>query len=203
MSKQTLGALSRARPKLEEGEAQWIRRIAQGDRDSFSRLYDHYAKPLYSLAFRVVNDTKDAEDVLQEVFIKIWERAASFDNAIGNPFNWAVSITRNQSIDHLRTKQRRARVLTEAKESDVLAARSFVTEPAFDQEQLAMIRTAVVTLPDVQRCAIELAYFGGLTYIEIAEVLEEPLGTIKARIRRGMLRLRDCLAKPLMKRRDD
>ena len=79
-------------------ETQCIRQIAQGDRAAFSDLYDCYSKPLYSLALRVLNDTKDAEDVLQEVFLKIWERAASFDETIGNPFNWAASMTRNKAI---------------------------------------------------------------------------------------------------------
>ncbi len=171
-----------------------MRLIAQGDREAFAAFYDRYSKPLYSLAFRVVNNTKDAEDVLQEVFLKIWEKAASFDETIGTPFNWAASMTRNKAIDRLRSKRRHARIFAEANESAVLEAISFVADPAFDREQTAQIRTAVKGLPDDQRHAIELAFFGGLTHLEIAGVLEEPPGTIKARIRRGMLRLRDYLA---------
>ena len=182
---------------LPSAELQYMRLIAQGDSNAFAAFYDCYSKPLYSLAFRVVNNTKDAEDVLQEVFLKIWEKAASFDETIGNPFNWAASMTRNKAIDRLRSKRRHARMFSEATESVVLEVTSFAIPPAFEKEQIAQIQTAVTGLPDDQRRAIELAFFGGLTHIEIAGVLEEPPGTIKARIRRGMLRLRDCLANHL------
>ena len=177
-------------------EAQLVRRIAQGDRAALAALYDLYAKPLYSFAVRVVGDAKEAEDVLQEVFLQLWEKAGQFDEQDGRPFNWAVTMTRHKAIDRLRARQRRRRVLVETAESESLGevAESSAPGPdSFGHDQAAQIRTAVQELPGEQRHAIELAFFGGLTHFEIAAQLREPLGTIKARIRRGILRLRDGL----------
>ena len=181
--------------ETESPEAGWLRQVAQGDCAAFAALYDRYSKPLYSFALGVLGDPKEAEDVLQDVFLQLWEKAASFDEAAGKPFSWAVTMTRNKSIDRLRAKQRRSRLFAEATESEVIeetAGESSAAAP-FRGDQAAQIRVAVNTLPAEQRRAIEMAFFGGLTHHEIAEALQEPLGTIKARIRRGMLRLRDGL----------
>ncbi len=173
-----------------------MQRIAQGDREAFAALYDHYAKPLYSLTVRILNDPKEAEDALQDVFLQIWERAAQFDERVGKPFNWCATMTRNKAIDRLRSRQRRYRLFEEATESiDAVAESTSLPTHAeeFGSDEVERIRSAVKVLPGDQRKAIELAFFDGLTHFEIAEALHEPLGTVKARIRRGMLRLRDCL----------
>jgi RNA polymerase sigma-70 factor, ECF subfamily len=176
-------------------EAQLVRQAARGDRDAFAALYDLYSRPLYSFAIRILGDPKEAEDVLQEVFLQIWEKASQYDEAAGKPFSWAVTMTRNKAIDRIRSRQRRSRLIEEAAEN----LGETTSEPAapavagVGPDEAAQIRAAMESLPKDQRRAIEMAFFGGLTHIQIAESLKEPLGTIKARIRRGMLQLRDCL----------
>jgi RNA polymerase sigma-70 factor (ECF subfamily) len=176
-------------------EIQLLGRIAAGDREAFGALYDRYSKPLYAFALRVLGNASDAEDVLQEVFVQIWEKAGQFNEAEGRPFSWAAAMTRNKSIDRLRSQQRRNRLVEEATESAVAdpAATTTSTGIGLGADETTRIRSAVGTLPEDQRRAIEMAFFSGLTHHEIAEKLSEPLGTIKARIRRGMLRLRDAL----------
>jgi RNA polymerase sigma-70 factor, ECF subfamily len=178
-----------------QGESRLLERIASGDRDAFGDLYDLYSKPLFAFAFRVLGNAPDAEDVLQEVFVQIWEKAGQFKEAEGRPFSWAVAMTRNKAIDRLRSHQRRNRLVEEATEA--AAAEPVSTTPApgvgLGADETTRLRSAVNTLPDDQRRAIEMAFFGGMTHHEIADKLSEPLGTIKARIRRGMLRLRDAL----------
>ena len=176
-------------------DEQLIRRIAQGDSEAFGSLYDRYSKLLYSLATRILNDPSEAEDVLQEVFLKIWEKASSFNVAVGRPFSWLVTITRNKAIERLRARRRKSRLLQERGELAIAA--EHVDEPhsweKIEPDESRQIRAAVNELSHNQRHPIELAFFGGLTHVEIADTLQEPLGTIKARIRRGMLRLRDSL----------
>lgn len=176
-------------------EAQLVRQAAGGDRDAFAVLYDLYSKPLYAFAIRILGDAKEAEDVLQEVFLQIWEKASQYDEAAGKPFSWAVTMTRNKAIDRIRSRQRRSRLIEEAKENAVepVAESAEPGGAGMRRDEAAQIRTAMESLPKDQRRAIEMAFFGGLTHMEIAESLKEPLGTIKARIRRGMLQLRDCL----------
>ena len=177
-------------------EAQLIRRVGQRDPEAFAALYDCYSKPLYSFVLRILNDPQEAEDVLQEVFLRIWEKASCFDEAAGKPFTWAISITRNKAIDRLRTRQRKLQVFGETDDSDVVVSGPGETQRDENvwRDLVAQIRRVVEELPGEQRESIELAFFNGLTHMEIARALEEPLGTVKARIRRGMLRLRDSLA---------
>jgi RNA polymerase sigma-70 factor (ECF subfamily) len=179
----------------EEIQTQLLRRVAARDRKALSEFYDQVAGVLFSTAVRILGDPQEAEEVIQDVFVQIWEKAPMFDIAIGTPFHWAVSITRNRAIDRLRSRQRRARVIEELRED--MAPETEIYAPStpenLDSEQISMVRGAVGALPLEQRQAIEMAFFQGLTHGEIAEKLKEPLGTIKARIRRGMLKLRDSL----------
>lgn len=175
-------------------EAQLLHRVARGDQGAFAALYDCYSKTLYSIAIRILSDPSEAEDVLQEVFVVIWEKAQSFDALAGKPFSWAVTITRNKSIDRLRAR-RRGRLLEKAINGDSVAenAHEIRMNESYRPDNAEQIYKALNELRHDERRPIELAFFSGLTHIEIAVVLEEPLGTIKARIRRGMLRLRDVL----------
>jgi RNA polymerase sigma-70 factor (ECF subfamily) len=179
----------------EEIQAQLLRRVATRDREALAEFYDHVAAALFSTAVRILGDPQEAEEVIQDVFVQIWEKAPMFDLALGTPFHWAVSITRNRSIDRLRSRQRRARVIEELREEIAPEAEIFESSnpTALDTEEMSQVRNAVGTLPADQRQAIELAFFSGLTHAEIAGKLNEPLGTIKARIRRGMLKLRESL----------
>ena len=175
-----------------QADAELLARVASGDRDAFAALYDRFSKPLFSFALRIVGNPADAEDVLQEVFVQLWEKAGQFDPSQGKPFTWSVTMTRNKAIDRLRSSQRRSRLVEEATLADP-AMDVAETGKVIGTDEATRIRTAVNTLPADQRQAIEMAFFGGLTHHQIAEKISEPLGTIKARIRRGMLKLRDTL----------
>lgn len=179
-----------------EDEIELLKRISGGDRRSFEVLYRRFAGILYSMAFRTLNDQQAAEDVLQDVFIQIWERAAQYDPARGKPITWAVTLTRNKAIDRLRA----ARRLCKAQENIQREAETweqFDDRSSFDVMATAeagrSVRVAMRDIPETQREAICLAFFSGLTHVEIAERLGEPVGTIKARIRRGMMRMRELL----------
>ncbi len=182
-------------PSISADEAQLLARIAHRDRQAFSQLYDRYSGVLYSTIFRVLNNADESNDVLQDVFVQIWDRAGAYDPALGKPFTWAMTLTRNKAIDRLRALKRRysfMEELTLEMEAET-RHRPFAGSELFSNDQSALVRAAVATLPLEQRQAIEMAFLGGLSQQEIAESLNQPLGTIKARIRRGMLRLREAL----------
>jgi RNA polymerase sigma-70 factor (ECF subfamily) len=174
-------------------EIELFRRIAARDREALAQFYDQAAGPLFSLALRILGDPPEAEEVVQDVFVQIWDKAAWFNPAMGSPLHWALSITRNRSIDRLRARQRRSRLATELEAAANPVADDANGPGPLPEDELAAIRSAVKGLPADQRQAIELAFFGGLTHLEIAQAMKEPLGTVKARIRRGMLKLRDSL----------
>lgn len=176
-------------------EVQLLARIAADDESAFAAFYDRFAPGLFSMMVKMLHDEKEAEDVLQEGFSQIWRRAASYDPARSSPFTWAVMILRNKAIDRLRVRQRIERTLEKA-------TVEYAHFPESDKESSgeaerrddgAQVRTALAQIPEEQKQAVELAFFGGLTHEQIAEKLTTPLGTIKARIRRGLLKLRDVL----------
>lgn len=179
-----------------EIEAMLLKRTGEGDKQSFGELYDRYAGVLYSTAYRILNDQSAAEDVLQDVFVQIWEKAPLYDAARGKPLTWAVTMTRNKSIDRLRSQQRRNR-LREEMEAQASIFDEFSDKSSLDElesvESGAIVRQAVQQLSKEQRQAIELAFFSGMSQTEIAEALQEPLGTVKARIRRGMMKLKEII----------
>lgn len=177
----------------EESQVQLLRRIASGDRPALAEFYDQVAGPLFSTATRILGDAHEAEEVVQDVFVQIWEKAATFDAALGSPFTWAMRITRNRSIDRLRSRQRRTKLAAQFQENFEITAGGENAAAELGEEAVGQIRSTVGNLPADQRRVIELAFFGGLTHVEIAETLGEPLGTVKARIRRGMLKLRESL----------
>jgi RNA polymerase sigma-70 factor (ECF subfamily) len=173
--------------------ADLVKLAANGDEAAFGILYSRLAPSLYGMAFRMMNDAKEAEDVLQEGFTYIWRKANSYDPARSSAYAWAVMIVRNKAIDKLRARQRsdrlREKVTSEAgffSERDESSA-----QVPLARERSSEVREALKQIPPEQRQAVELAFFSGLTHEQIAEQLGAPLGTIKARIRRGLLRLRD------------
>ena len=181
------------REEVDKVQAQLLRGIANRDCDALAQFYDQTASPLFSVAVRILADTAEAEEVIQDVFVQIWEKAASFDPMLGSAFHWSLSILRHRSIDRLRSRQRRARLHDELEKAQDPALENSQEQTTLDSEDTAAIRSALKELPSEQREAIEMAFFGGKTHLEIAESLNEPLGTIKARIRRGMLKLRNSL----------
>ena len=179
-------------------DREMIERIGRGDQSAFSALYDRLSRPLYSLALRMLGDAGDAQDALQDVFLQIWSRAATYNPEQSTVFSWTVLLTRSRVIDRLRARTRRLRVVDSAtgdEDADVADASTMesAADTADKNDEAARVRSVLNNLPSEQREAIELAFFGHLTHHEIAARLGEPLGTIKARIRRGLLKLRERL----------
>ena len=172
--------------------------MARRDKAALARLYDSLSRPLYSLALKVTNDSADAQDIVQDVFLQLWLKAADYTQERGSVFSWAATLTRNRAIDRIRMRRRRAEIIHESAGdipgSDIGANESTAADTLGLREQATVVRTALTALPHEQRAAIELAFFTGLTQQEIASRLHEPLGTVKARIRRGLLKLRDTLS---------
>jgi RNA polymerase sigma-70 factor (ECF subfamily) len=176
-------------------EAELLARIAAGEEAAFAKLYDRFSPGLFSLVMKMVRDEREAQDVLQEGFSHIWRRASTYDAARSSAFTWAVMIFRNKAIDRLRIRQRQQRTVDRATEEFAQGADGAeqTTKEVDSREECARVRAALGEIPGDQKAAIELAFFGGLSHEQIAEKLDTPLGTIKARIRRGLLKLRDCL----------
>jgi RNA polymerase sigma-70 factor (ECF subfamily) len=169
--------------------------MARGDKDALARLYDQLARPLYSLAFRVLNDAGEAQDVVQDVFLQMWHKAATYDTSRGSVFAWAATLTRNRAIDRVRMRKRRTELLAESA-AELQPASGGEDDSAgslWAREKAGAVRAALTSLAPEQQKAVELAFFSGLTQQEIATRLNEPLGTIKARIRRGLMKLRTTL----------
>ncbi len=176
----------------EESQVQLLRRIAANDRQALAEFYDQIAAPLFSTATRILGDAHEAEEVVQDVFVQIWQKAATFDAALGSPFTWAMRITRNRSIDRLRSRQRRSKLAEQFQENFEITSDG-ASSVELGEEAVGQIRSTVGNLPADQHRVIEMAFFSGLTHAEIAATLDEPLGTVKARIRRGMMKLRESL----------
>ena len=195
--------MSRQPITRDEGfEIELLEATGQGDRDSFRQLHERYAGVLFSAAYQVLNDPAEAEDVLQDVFVQIWDKAKLYDRTRGKPLTWALTLTRNKSIDRLRSAQRRHRLKDEVEKETSVADQHGTggaqtggdsVERVYARETNQIVRHAVLQLSNEQRQAIEMAFFGGLTQNEIAQRLDEPLGTVKARIRRGMIKLKDLI----------
>jgi RNA polymerase sigma-70 factor, ECF subfamily len=179
-----------------EADYALLERLAQEDSSAMSTAYDRFSGVVYSIACRVLRPGAEAEDVTQEVFVKIWNRARSYNRSLGTPLTWIMTMTRNQAIDKLRSLQRRSAILEEnsAEQHEVAETTSTGANMILAEEKAKLIKQSLKGLPGDQKLALELAFFSGLTQMEIAAHLKEPLGTIKARIRRGMLRLREPLA---------
>jgi RNA polymerase sigma-70 factor, ECF subfamily len=181
-------------------DQEMIARIGRRDQSAFSALYDRLSGPLYSLTVKMLGDPAEAQDALQDVFLQIWSRAGTYDPEQSSVFSWAVLLTRSRVIDRLRARGRRLRVVvgsSEDKDKTTDVADASTVQSAADtaekSDEAARVRSVLNNLPTEQREAIELAFFGDLTHHEIAARLGQPLGTVKARIRRGLLKLREQL----------
>jgi RNA polymerase sigma-70 factor (ECF subfamily) len=171
--------------------------LRSGDDKAFASFYDRFAPGLFSMIYAILHDQKESEDVLQEAFVQMWKRVETYDASRSSLFTWAIMISRHKAIDRLRSRQRQTRLAEAvASETDDLAA-SAPADRADNalarSDERERVRAAMAELGDGQREAIELAFFAGLTQRQIAEKLGAPLGTVKARIRRGLLALREVL----------
>jgi RNA polymerase sigma-70 factor (ECF subfamily) len=174
-------------------EIELLKAIAAKDEAALAMLYDRYRVILFGLLMRILNNREEAEDVLQEVFFQVWRKAADFDQNRGRPFTWLVTLARSRGIDRLRTLAARER-LAEAGAQGASEQTSDAATDAFKSEQRGLVTNALAQLPDEQKRPIMLAYFDGLTQSEIATRLGAPLGTVKTRMRTGLMKLREMLA---------
>jgi RNA polymerase sigma-70 factor, ECF subfamily len=159
--------------------------IKSGDQSAMAELYDRYSSVVYAVALRVLGDTGAAEDVLQEIFLQLWRNPGAFDSARGSLGAWLAVITRNRAIDALRKR----RPETDIEDVIVSVAPDLAGE-ADRSRAAAKVRDVLGSMPTAQRSALEMAYFEGMSHSEISSKTGEPLGTIKTRIRSGLIALR-------------
>lgn len=163
--------------------------IRSGDQAAMAELYDRYSSIVYSVALRVLQDTGTAEDVLQDTFMMLWRNPGAFDASRGNMAAWLAVIARNRAIDCLRRRRPESDM-----EGVVVSVEPDLVSHAERSRAMEKVRGVLEAMPGTQRSVLEMAYFEGLTHTEIAEKTGEPLGTIKTRIRTGLLLLRKSLA---------
>lgn len=173
-------------------EADLLERVAGGDEQALAALYDRMSALAYGLALRVLGSADAAEDVVQDAFLRIWHRADRYDAGRGAARPWVLRVVRNVAIDRLRTREARTRAETRSQSETALApVQELPDEIAARSERSRTLRRALEELPLEQQRALEIAYFEGLSHSEIAEREKMPLGTVKTRIRDGVLRLRE------------
>ena len=177
-----------------ESDADLVRRLQRRDPRAMAELYDRYGRLAYALILRVVRDAGIAEDLVQETFLRVWNRVQGFDAERGGLGAWLLAVARNRAIDYLRSSAGRMRNSLELAETDHPALFTEIEKELFDADRLRRVRAALEKLPGKHRAVIELAYFEGLSQAEMAERMGEPLGTVKTWVRTALKSLRDELA---------
>lgn len=183
------------RAEIRADDDQLIGKVAAGDRQAFDLLYERYASSIFGLTLRILREREAAEEAVQEIFWRVWKRAASFDRTRAFA-PWLFGIAHNYCIDELRRRKVRPQVVYEEDDHPILSEipdGSDVGASAVLREQREQVRVALERLPLEQRQALQLAYFNGLTQQEIAQQLGSPLGTVKTRMRLGLQKLRTLL----------
>lgn len=177
---------------VQISDAELLSKIANGDENALAELYDRYRAILFGFLLRILHNRTEAEDILQEVFIQVWQRASNFDESRGKAFTWLVTLTRSRAIDRIRALDSRSRTVEQAtrEQSDVV---SDAETDAILSQRSETIRAALKNLSEEQRQVLLLAYFDGFSQTEISQRLNSPLGTVKTRMRNGMIRLRELL----------
>jgi len=176
-----------------------IHRIVGRDQTAVAELYDRHARVVYSIVLRILRSPAEAEEILQEVFIRVWTRAETYDSRLGSPVAWLLRIARNRAIDRVRSKRSRGGVEVPADDPpalEVVAVAGAAADPLVRAEGAATadaVRSALASLPDSQRVLIEAAFFDGYTHQELAARFGMPLGTVKTRIRTGLAAMRGRL----------
>ena len=181
--------LASTQQELSISDAEIIARIYSGDEGAMALLYDRYSNIVYAVALRVLSDGSAAEDILQDVFMQLWRNPQAFNASRGSLATWLAVIARNRAIDQLRKK----RPEVEAAETVILVDPEL--ESAADRSRaIEKVRAVLAGMPGEQRAALEMAFFEGLTHVEIAGKTGQPLGTVKTRIRSGLLAVRKAFA---------
>ena len=186
--------MSSAEAQAQPSDTELLHAIVRGDEAALAALYDRYASILLGLLMRILHSRPEAEDVLQEVFLQVWRRAEHFDEARGRGFTWLVTLARSRAIDRLRALDSRERTVnTAARDAAATDTYADATDDVLRAEQAEVVRRALSEIPEEQRRALLLAYYEGLTQTEIATLLDQPLGTVKTRMRAGLTKLRELL----------
>ena len=173
-----------------------IDRVARGDSTAFATLYDDMSPTIFGIIRRVVRDEAQSEEVLQEVMVEVWRTAARFDGAKGSVAAWMSTVAHRRAIDRVRSEQAtRDRIDRDAaqRETTVASVDDHIVDALTAKADRERVQAALDTLTPVQRESLELAYWGGHTHAQVAAILDIPLGTVKTRIRDGLLRLRESL----------
>jgi len=184
------------REQTQVTDAELVHAIARGDEEAFACLFDSYNPTLLGFLIRILNNKAEAEDVLQEVFVQVWQQAPRYDETRGRVFTWLVTMARSRALDRLRALGSRESAATKSASERVEEFPSAVDE-AIESEQYEVVRDALEEIPEAQRNVLMLAYFEGLSHPEIATRVGIPLGTAKTRIRDGLKKLRGLLHKRL------
>jgi RNA polymerase sigma-70 factor (ECF subfamily) len=170
-----------------------IRRMALKDAAALDAFYTRYNRIAFGLVLRIVGNREDAEDVLTDVFWQVWQQSPRYDFSRGKPVAWLLTIARTRAIDRVRSTGRQHMQAGDMDENKIVAAGPAAPDPFVLTETREAVRSALDTLPEHQRILVEMAYFQGMSHTEIAAALGQPLGTVKDRIRTGMLHLRKRL----------
>ena len=170
-----------------------LKRSGRGDQGAFAELYDATARRVHGLVLRVVRDPAQADEVTQEVFLQVWRTAARFDEQQGSALAWLMTLAHRRAVDRVRSTEAASRQDTTFHQRGHQVAHDATAEAAEASMEARRVRSALGELTEVQRQALELAYFGGYTHTEVASMLDLPVGTAKTRIRDGLIRLRDAM----------
>ena len=167
--------------------------VARGDEGAFERLYDQLAGPVFGLVLRIVRNPAQSEEVAQEVLVELWRTATRFDPRRGSVLAWVMTLAHRRAVDRVRSAQSSSE--REARAATAAVGRPFdeVSELVTARLEREQVRRCLGSLTELQRESVELAYYRGYTYSEVAGLLDAPLGTVKTRLRDGLIRLRDCL----------
>lgn len=170
-----------------------LHRVARGDERAYEQVYDRMSPPVYGLVRRILRDPARSEEVAQEVMVEVWRSACRYDEHRGSPQAWTMTLAHRRAVDRVRSDQ--AGRDREARAAAVGDGSPYdeVEEEATGRLERERVRRCLETLTELQRQAVRLAYYGGYTYREVAKLLSSPLGTVKTRMRDGLIRLRDCL----------
>lgn len=180
-------------PSSEPDLTELVQRVALGDQDAFAALYDSVASPVHGVVRSVLRDRAQSEEVAQEVLVEVWRTAPRYRPDRGTPVNWILTLAHRRAVDRVRSVEAAAAREHKAALLDRLPDYDHVTEQVEARLEREQVRRCLRTLTDVQKQAVTLAYYRGLTYRQVAETLALPLGTVKTRLRDGLVRLRDCL----------
>ncbi len=192
-----LAALGKARHAGSEKEIKLMRRIKAKDDKALEELYDLYNRLLFGMIISIVKSREEAEDVLQEVFVKIWEKAVTFDENRGNVYSWIVTLTRNKAIDRIRSKGYKTQQKATRDVDDPMFTlegnKADPLESTIFSDRAELVKKALSMIPESQSEVLKIAYYRGMSQSEISEYLDIPLGTVKSRMRQGMIKLKDIL----------